>query len=283
MSLTRTIKEPDMTGASQVGTASGKVFTRGNIVNTCLRCLTSSDVELTRAQILNDISDITVKVNGIPIIDADATYLLDRQKFLGDAVGAGNIDGIIPISFELEHLPSTQERRVSALGTAGVNTITIEVKVIAVAQLAKIEIYTEVDNEPIRRPGQHIRINKFNRTFGSTGTFEISDLPFQDVNVAGYLEMNFKYSTGSLDQVTVKRNGLVVVDKLPSKLNDVLNDRALRTNQSGYYNLSFARSRDLASLLPMDGTSSLLLETEWSSAAPNTFQIYTERVFRELR
>lgn len=281
--LTRLIKEPSFTGIAAGSIASARAFTRGNIISFYLRALTGAGVELTRAQILNDIGDIAVKVNGIVIMQVDADFLLDRQKYLGDAIGGGNVDGIIPIPMQLAYLPTAEQRRIPALGTADVNTISVECNIDAVAQLATLELYTEVDNEPAEVVGQHVRIQKFSRTFGTTGLQEISDLPFQDPNVLGVLAMHLRHSTGVATEITVKRNGLTIIDKLSPKLNQVLLDEGFRTQQSGYDTIDFGRHRSLNSLLPMKDTTSFIVEINWGTAAPNTYPIFMERVFKELR
>lgn len=281
--LTRIIKEPSFSGIAAGAIASARAFTRGNIVNFYLFAKTGAGAALTRAQILNDIGDIALKVNGIVLFQVDADLLLDRQKYLGDAVGAGNVDGVIPIPMELAHLPTAEQRFVPALGTADVNTIAIEATIDAVAQLSTLELFTEVNNEPNEPVGDHIRIQKFSRTFGTTGLQEISDLPFQDENVKGILAMHLRHSTGTASEITVKRNGLVVIDKVVPNLNQVLLDNGLRTVQSGYDHIDFGRHRSLNSLLPMKDTTSLIVEINWTVAAPNTYSIFMERVFKELR
>lgn len=282
MSLLRRLKEPNMTGVAAVGKASGKVYTQGNIHNVYLRCLTSAGAELTRAQILNDISNIVVKINGEIYIDADATFLLDLQKYYGDQINAGNVNGIIPIPFARKHLATFEERAVTAIGTGNIVDFSVEVQVIANAQLNQIEIYTEIDNQPIRNIGQHIRINKFTRSFTSTGLQEIPDMPYLDEDSLGYMAMHVQTpGTAAVSKYTIKRNNVeIFVDSSPN-LNQVILQHSLRKPQSGYYHVDFSVANSLIALLPTPGTRSLVKQITWITAAPGTFTIYTERMFNK--
>lgn len=272
------IREPDAQNVA-VGNANIKVLTRKNCHAIMLRCLTAAGVELTRAQILNDVSDINLKLDGETIMGVDATFLLDRQKYLGDISMGGNVNGIIPIEFTRPLLNSYTERTVSALGLANVSSVTIDVTVIAVAQLSRIEVYSLVDTEPARPLGQHIHIDRFSRSFAGTGAQELTDLPFGEDRVVAYLAEHIK-TTGTLTKAKVRRNGVDVYESLPANINTVLLNRAGRTPQSGYFSIDFDLPNQYLSALAMPGTQSLFHELTWS-VAPNGFSLYLERLFKD--
>lgn len=280
--LTRMIQEADIVGANVVGKGSGKVFTRQNMYGIYLRCLTSGGVELTRAQILNDITSIVVRINGTVIVDANATFLLDLQKYYGDSINAGNVNGIIPINFTPRHLALASERALYAIGPKGINDVSIEVTIAAIAQVSQIQVYVEVDYLQPREIGQHVRIEKFPQVFSTTGVQQLTQLPFLEPNALGYLAYHVKYSAGSLDKVTVKRNGSEVFQQLAAKLNQVILNLRRRTPQSGYFHVDFGKNDDLLAYLPIPGTDGLYHEFTWSSAAPNGYDVYTERIFKTL-
>jgi len=282
--LTRIVKEPSFTGIAAGSIASARAFTRGNIVNFYLNMLTGAGVGLTRAQIIADVSNVVMKVNGIELISVDVTFLLDRQLYMTSSQGGAFNNGIVPIPMQLLHLPTAEQRMLPALGTADVNTISFEVTVIGVAQLATIELFTEVDNNPAEVVGQHIRIQRFTRAFAGTGLQEVSDLPYSDSNVLGILAMHIRHTVGGsvASQITVKRNGLTVVDKLTPGLNAVLLAEGKRAQQATYDTVDFGRHNSLQALLPMKDTTSLILEINWTVGAPTTYQIFMERVFKTL-
>lgn len=281
--LTKVLKEPNFQGIAANSLASARVFNRGNIVNLYLRCLTGAGAELTRAQILADVSNIRVKLDGVQVVSVDARFLLDRQKYLGDSIGDGNQDGIIRIPFELPHIPFPQGRRASAMGTADLDTISVEVDVIGVAQLATIELYTEMDKEANKPLGDHVRLEKYNRNFSSTGDFEISDLPYKDRNLKGYLAAHIYTTAGVLASVEVKKDGEIVLDQVPMELNKVQNAYAKRTDQTNYQHIDFGRGMGLDSFLATKGATSLLWVTNWSTSPAGNFSIFLERIYSGLK
>lgn len=270
-------KEPDMQGIAAGQKATGRVWTRQNLYGITLKCLTAAGVELTRAQILADISDIIVRINGKVVIDADATFLLDLQKYYGDAINAGNIDGNIPIMFARRHLATFEERSVYAIGADGVNDISIEVKVLGVAQLSKIEVWAEFDAATPRQIGTHVQIVKHSRTFASTGIQQLTDLPFSDDKLIGYFAKHFKFSTATVDYATVKRNGVEMFYQVNPKFMETYLNMGLRKVQSGYFHIDYCRNNSRFGFLPGQAQS-MLVEMKWATGAPSNYTIYAEAI-----
>lgn len=214
------IKQPNIRGIAAGAIATGEVPTVGTHYATFLRCLTAAGVALTPAEIKADVGTIIVRINGVQIIEATSTFLLDLQKYYGDAIGAGNVNGIIPISWARQHLATDQERSVFALGMADVSSFTVDVNVIGVVKLASIEVLSEVTPE-VRRLGQHIRISKFPQSFATTGLQEITTLPKEGSDV-GYLALHIEKSTGTIDKVTVKLGGNNIFEEVDPNLDQVL-------------------------------------------------------------
>lgn len=273
------IKQPNIRGIAAGAIATGEIPTVGTHYATYLRCLSAAGVALTRAQMIADIGNIIVRINGVQIVEATATFLLDLQKYYGDQIGAGNVDGIIPIPWARPHLATDQERSVFALGMADVSSFTIDVNVTAVAVLASIEVFSEVTPE-VRRLGQHIRINKFPQSFATTGLQEITTLP-KEGNDVGYLALHVDEPVGVVDKLTVKLGSNNIFEEVAAGLNQVLLEKTLRNPQTGYFHVDFARSNDLSGLIPMAGVQDFRQQITWNTAAgaPGNFNIYTERVF----
>lgn len=222
-------KQPSMTGIAAGEVASARIPTRGTIYGLYLRLLTSAGAELTVAQMKAAIGNITLQFDGEQVREHSATFLLDHQKYYGDSINAGNVDGIIPIHFAPAHLANFAERAVYAIGTNNLAQMTIEANIVSVAALNSIEIWAEVTNEK-RDVGQHIRIKKFPRNFGATGVQEITDLPKEGKTVA-YRAMHIEEGAGQIDEVTIKVDDRDIYDELPSSLRNVDQNRQKRTNQ----------------------------------------------------
>jgi len=270
-------KEPDMQGIAAGQKATGRIWTRQNLYGIWLRCVTSGGVELTRAQILNDISDIIVRINGKTVIDCDADFLLDLQKYYGDSQVAGNIDGSIYIPFARRHLPSFEERAVYAIGAKGVNDISIEAKIDAVAQLSKIEVWGEFDSAAPREIGKHVQIVRHNRTFAATGIQQITDLPFSDEKLEGYFAKHFRFSSATVEYATVKRNGVELFYQIAPKMMQAFLNMGDRSPQSGYFHLDYCRNNSRFSFLPGQAQS-MQLDVKWATAAPSNYVIFAETI-----
>lgn len=273
-------KEPDMQGIAAGQKATGRIWTRQNLYSIRLRCLTAAGVELTRAQILNDISDIVIRINGKPIVDCDADFLLDLQKYYGDAESAGNVDGNIIIPFSRRHLASFEERAVYAIGAKGVNDISIEAKIDAVAQLSKIEVWGEFDNAEPREIGTHVEIERHSRTFGSIAVQQLTDLPFQGEKFVGYFAKHFRFSPGVVGYVTVKRNGVELYYQISPKSMEAFLNEGKRKPQTGYFHLDYCRNNSRFAFLPGQAQS-MQVDVNWTTA-PTNYVIFTESIYNGI-
>ena len=276
----RTVKEPDFQNVVASQKATGIVLNRGNLQKIKLRLLTSGGVELTRAQMIAAISDIVIKVNGQTFWEVDATFLLDRELYYGVGVLTPNVDGIIMADLTLPLNPSYLERSLTAWGLGNVQSLTIDVTVVSTATLSKIELYSIFDDAPTRNLGDHVRINRLSRTFASTGVQELTDMPITDQDAKGWLAEHIKFATGTLSKLRFRANGLDVEDQLSAKLNEHNLRDSGRIPQSGYFHLDFGRMNDVFGFLPMPANS-IFQELTWATAAPNSYSVYLERIYRD--
>lgn len=276
--LTQIKRQPSMLGIAAGNKAAINVPTTGTHYALFLECLTGAGVALTRAQMIADIGDIVIRIDGTEILTASVTFLLDLQKYYGDALGAGNVSGYIPIYFAPMHLPSFAERSLFALGTNNIGVISVEVNIIGVAQLATINVYSEVtpENRPL---GQHIRIKRFPQVFGATGVQEITTLPKEGADVA-YKALHVEMPGAAvISAATVKIGGNAIVDQVAPGLNTVLLAKEFRTVQAHYYHIDFGKNRAMDTYLPMAGVQDFRQQLTWATAAPNNYNIYAEEIW----
>ncbi|MDD5692250.1 MAG: major capsid protein P2 [Candidatus Omnitrophica bacterium] len=269
------LKKANMNGIAAGAIATGVLPAEGTYYSVFLVAKTAAGVALTRAEILADIGNVKAMINGEEIVNCDVAVLLDLQKYYGDQIGAGNVDGIIPIYFERPHLATDAERSVFALGMANVSSFTLEAAIDGVAQLATLEIFAEVSNEN-RLLGQHVRLLKYPQSFAQTGDQEITTLPFINDASKAYLALHITAGAGTFNEVTVRIGGNAIFDRVGVNLNKVLLQKDLRNPQTGYYHVDFARPNDLKGLLPMAGIKDFRQTINWITAAPTNFNIYAE-------
>ena len=274
--MTQLLKKANMNGIAASAIATGVVPAEGTYYALYLVAKSAAGVFLTRAQILTDIGNIKCLINGEEIVNCDVEVLLDIQKYYGDQVNAGNVDGVIPIYFQRPHLATDAERSLFALGMNNVSSFTIEAAIDGVAVLATLEVFAELTNE-VRNLGQHIRLLKYPQVFSTTGDQEVTTLPFLNDPTKAYVTLHINDSAGTITEVTVRVGGNAIFDRINNNLNQVLLEKTLRNPQTGYYHVDFARSNDLRGMLPMAGIKDFRQTINWS-VLPGNFNIYSETI-----
>lgn len=275
--LTQIIKQANVTGISASSVATARIPTTGTHYALFLCPLSSGGAAVSVANTKTAIGNIVVRINGEQIMEATATFFLDLQKYYGDQTNTGNVAGVLPIYFAPSYLPTFAERSVFAIGTANVQTFTVDMNILSTANMATIDVYSEVTPE-VRNVGQHIRIKKYPQSFATTGDQEISTLPLEGPTVA-YKALHIEAGSGTFVRATVKVGNYAIFDQIPVALNQVLLQRSGRKEQTGYYHIAFDRGNDLTSMLPMGGVQDFRVVVNWSTAAPVNFNIYAEEIF----
>jgi len=275
-----TIKQANITGIANGAKVTGTVPASGVHTALYLRCLHSTGVALTAAEIIADIGDIVIRLGNRTIIDADARFLLARQQYYGSAHSADNVDGIIPIDYTRPYLESPAERIRTALGMQGQTSYSIEIDLAAsLTHLAIIEVYSE-SLDVVRPLGEYVEVRKLPLNFASiAGTHEIGDMPGRMDNNRAYLALHAYMATtdAAFDVVTVKANSRDVFAEVPVKLNQVNLEKAGRQAQTNFYHIDFAVKNHVQSRLRMGSIQDFRQQITFSgTAAPGSYVCYTE-------
>lgn len=269
-------KQPNISGMASDATGTGEIPTTGTLYAIYLRFDDDS------TDVKSEINNIVVRLDGEEVVNATPTFLFDLQKYYGDAIGDGNkstanTECILPIYFTRPYLPSDSERSLFALGLADVDSVVVDIVCGTLVNVSSCEVFASMTPEN-RNLGQHIRIHKFPQNYATTGTQEITTLPKGGASV-GYLAMHIEDNTGTIQQVSVKKGGYAIHDQVRDLLHQAELSHNFRTRQTGYYHADFSQSRDLRGFIPMAGVKDWRQEIVWITAAPNNYNIYTERIF----
>jgi len=279
--FTQIQKQANMQGIAASAVATTKIPSAGTLYALYFRCLAADGVtSLTVAQIKAAIGNIIIRIDGEQIMEATATFFLALQKYYGDSIVAGNVNGVLPIYFAQPTFATFPERSLFAIGMKNIGAFTVDMNILSTAVLSSIQVFAEVTAES-RNVGQHVRIYKHPQTFATTGDQEINSLPKSEITAAyKALHIETGSDTGGIDRVTVKVGGNAVFDQVDSVLNGVLLSRDMRTTQSGFYHVDFCRSRDLTGMIPMAGLQDWRQIITWNSAAaPSNYNIYSEQIW----
>lgn len=273
---TQILKQANVSGISASSVATARIPTTGTHYALYLLPYASGGTPVSVANMKTAIGNIVVRINGEQILEATATFFLDLQKYYGDQANAGNIAGVIPIYFAPSYLATFAERSVFAIGTANVQSFTVDMNILSTTNMATIDVFSDVTNET-RNVGQHIRLKKFPQSFATTGDQEIATLPLEGASVA-YKALHIEAGSGTFVRTTVKVGNYSIFDQVPLALNQAILQRSGRKEQTGYFHVAFDKNNDLLSMLPMRGVQDFRVIINWSTAAPTNFNIYAEQI-----
>jgi len=137
----------------------------------------------------------------------------------------------------------------------------------------KCTVAPEVDKGPDRPLGEHIRFEKWERTYATATVEHVTELPFGEPNTA-MLGYHIYDTVGVCDDVEVRFDGGIVHDPLTIEQNHLLLHRAKRTQQTNYFHVDFNR---YGGALPVGVAKSFRQKFNWSTA-PDSYVVYTEMI-----
>jgi hypothetical protein len=203
---------------------------------------------LTRAQLITDIGSIQIRVGTELVVNATTTTLLDLYKYYYDCYGALAAPlGVIPVPFVRPHMPVWDIGRAFALGMKrnadpndpNLNTVAYTVVFNAgLVTAATVEVYVAHDLYDPEPAGLHIRTLEITRSNTATGVERITDFPRVQVGVLAY-----HIAVGTCTNITVIKNGGIVMDNIHADIAALQQDQAMRTPQALYTHIDFAAVR----------------------------------------
>lgn len=278
--LTQFIKQSNVVGVAANTTATARIPTTGTHFGLLLNCLQSGGTAQTIANMKTAITNIIVRHNGEQIMEGSSTFFLDLQKYYNDAYtgGAANVNGVLPIPFAPNHFLNFEERRLFAVGTADIQTMTIDIVLGTLTTLSSIEVYSEISPE-VQNRNQHIRIKKYPQSYATTGVQEIPTLPLEGPSV-GYKCLHIENGTnpGVIADATLKIGNYAIHDQIKAAVNTVISNLCRRTPQTAYYHLDLGKNNAITSFLPMAGVQDFRLLINWTTT-PTNFNVYAEEIF----
>lgn len=246
-----------------------------NVHQVMFTFLSAAAAPLTRVQLITDVAQIQLMLNGEIVYDRTATEALDEYLHYFSKYGAMAAPlGTIVADCMNYTLPVFDQRRGAALGmlksngTPGVgpyNTLTARVVMTAgVATAAACEVHVVTDLYPHEATGMHIRRTRTTRDLGAIGDNWITDLPR-----AAYGLINLRITDVNIDHVDVLADSRYIYRDINWQTLQILADQAGLTPQAAVYtDIPFCLGNDLWSCLPYKGLSKLLINLHAGAVAP---------------
>jgi hypothetical protein len=254
----------------------------GTYTGLVLNCL-DGGVNETIANIIAEIDNIRLALNGTDLIDETPETLISLQSYYYGGLNAAEIAGILPLRFSQDYMPNNVAAEVFSLGMENISSAILEVEMAGtVSNVDQISIYAE--KRDVRAPlGQHVRLKSFPRSFASTGTMEITDLPLEQNAATKAFHIEYDASGSCvLDEARIIVNDTEKVRLTPAIM-QYLVEKAGRESQldstaNAMFHIPFDLVNDLTGYLAHGGVSDLRIQLDWSGAAPGTFKVIRESI-----
>lgn len=273
----------DITPVVASGKATARLPAFGEYQAIHLQCLDSGAAAVSVANILADITNIKLTLNGTTAWEASAAALqklYEAQYFkLADVAP---IAGVLTIPLANDFLTKFADTRITGWGMANVDTFQLELtfgaSVATATHISTIEVF--VERVPTNAAlGLHRRLYTITRNFPSAGDQDITDIPFNTNELTAGLHLLYDGSAAVVNQLELKLNNDTRQIFTPLIQRAVLEKRGRKFMVAGAANDLFQIPFDLSN----DGSGYLdhrLLEdmrilVNWS-AAPGTFYILRE-------
>jgi len=277
----------DLSGIAKGAKLTGRIETLNN-VHALYFYLTGSGTALTSAQIITDIGDVRIRINGELIFEASGDQIQDLYKYHFDANTAHTVAGCLCIPFVRPHLPMAGLKRGLALGMLaddgqGQNVLTYEVNVLSPGTLTLDagNVLFEHDKLAPEKLGAHIRVLRHTRTFSATGVQEIVDLPKDKPGTAA---LAYHFDKGNVTHMTVKVSGRDWLETTPYEVMKTIMHKAGRVPQASWTHVPFDLENDLGAALPLGSNriTSLLVKPTWSVSPAGSYEILAEEMHSTL-
>lgn len=186
------------------------------------------------------IGEIRVMVNGDARYTIDAADLVKLNSYYGEAPKAG----VLPIFFSRPWMRTIGGEDASGYGTVGMATFTLEMDIADGVTVNSLTV-TAVQS-PATPWGAHLRVQKFQRNQGVTGSAEIADIPR-----GAYAMLAMHVATDQIGNVEVQtdQRSVITMDKA---IRATHYDLAGRVPQEGFTHIDFMPENRLSEALSMN-------------------------------
>lgn len=275
-----TKKQPDFQNVVAGNVATCNVVSRGTIYGLQFVFRTAAGALITAKKIKDYVEQLTLSLNGTPIIDVDASFLYDDKLIKEGVIGYEEEDGVLSLNFMDPLLDLAESRVLSVLGTANLKDIAVEMKLAgAIGTLAKIECFVlgSVENRVL---GRHTRKTKMFQNFDGTGVLEVTNLPFNTADTA-YKSIAIGLGDGGvIKNISLKINENIIIDKVsPAMMNELMRQAKLTPIDTKYFYIPMNLLNTLNEFLRTNNITSMQLDIDWGTTPGGSFPIYLEREF----
>lgn len=229
-----------------------------------LRFATGADANVTEAAIRSEIGNIRLTVNGVDLVNATATKILDAYEALGLNVGVNvGIASVLELNLGRLLFTDPAVRDLFGLGTANVQSIQVTVTAGTLVTIANVRAFTarEMVSENLGIFSKYIN---YPRNYNAAGADTFDTLP-RDPDASYMAVLSDSGASGTQTYGEVRANNISVKDPIPTSINalDLSNNRLVQP--AGYFVYGF-NDGNLKTRLPMVNVNDLRFINTFSVA-----------------
>ena len=227
-----------------------------------------------RADIISQISNVRVLLDGVVKIDASGTFLMRLNESINGLTGPA---GFLYVPLTPAEFPFFAAKAQMAYGTGDTRNIVVELDFATVSATSpnlKLHVLGETQTRDL---GAHRTIKTTTHTFSSTGIQEITDLPTIGAQ-AGYKAIHVTdVGDNDITDVTVKRNQIEVHRNVRrEQIASYYRASGNRAHIDEHFSIPFDLANTPQAFLPMIGTQDLRLELNWGVSPGGNYSIVSE-------
>jgi hypothetical protein len=279
---THLIKEADLPNVAQNALATMNIGNTFNHHGLWLEFTKAAGVAMTEAEIETDVEYVSVYVkqrggDNIPLLrKIPPAQIFDLMNRYREASRSGyTYAGGLFIPYVREDLNILVNPWALVIGMLDIETYTLHVKFNdVVLTTVLVGVIPEVDKQPLRPLGEHIRFERWERNNATGGIEAVHDLPYGEPGTA-MLAYHIYDAVAAITNVEVKLDGDLIYTDLSDAQNDLILHRSRRTPQTNTFSVDFNRT---GGVLPVGQARAFRHKWTWS-AAPDGYDVYTDMIY----
>lgn len=194
---------------------------------------------------------VTKRISGEHLLHLNNFYDIKRSQ------------GILRVPFARHYMHTKFERELTGLGTANLQTVTVEFDIASTAVNPSIDVFAKTRG--IANPiGAHIKWIPYTVSSVSAGKFEKADF----VKVKGEVTLGFHIFSNKITSAKVNADGIDIYNYTKA-LSDLTNESAGRVVSADVFDIDLLEKNQLEDSLPIFNTQDFRLEMEASDAISN--------------
>ncbi|MGF1609733.1 MAG: major capsid protein P2 [Kiloniellales bacterium] len=221
-------------------------------------------VDIAAANWAGVLGEIRLLIDGSVKIRADAADLVSLWQYYGQTIA----NGVLPIFLGRPWQRTAQGEDAPAYGTAGVQSMTLEIDIVAGIAIERLELYAQQGpNMPL---GDHYVLRQFPFGVGNLGLRELSDLPR---GAFGMLGMHINTDDISMFQLEANQR---IIREADRALASAVSGQTGKTFQTGWTHIDLTVTDRLSDMLVMALED---FRVKVTMTGTGNFKLYAEQVF----